>query len=324
MKTVNIHKLLFIIIFTQSALSLSEIQLRLNTINSGEHKTLSQAVLEIIKSFKIESTSVLDVIKVTSYKNDAKKIDPFMETFLLDFNGSFKLQLHDTKKEKARKSSRNIVLMIIAKVLPSDEMKSLLLRYNFDTQQKFLIVLLDELSGNLNNDVKLMLDIMWRLLIVNVQVVTNINETNGEVSLQTYFPFTKDFCGQVHPVTWNTFKNGTFLVQNEHFPQKILNLFKCTLNVAIFNAAPYMIVTNNSGVIEAEGVDGKLLMTLSEKLNFSLNFFVVSEDFRWGEVFQNKTTSGALELVSCSSKLIKKDSKVLRLFFLFYFYQLDS
>lgn len=292
MTEVKLRNLFLIFIVSQQLLASNESEIRLNGINSVvKHTAMTRAVLEIIR----ETTSALDIIKVTSHKNDVEIIDSFVENILWGLNGSLKLQFYNAR-EKAKKLCSN-VLLIVSQKISNDELEALPLQNSFIADKKFLIVLLcDENSDDLFNTVKLLLGIMWRKSVMNVQVVS---KNNDDVLLKTYFPFTKDFCGQVHPVIWNIFRNGTFLQRHrEHFPRKDANLFRCALKVAIFSAAPYMILANNSGTIGVGGIDGTLLMTLSEKLNFSTEFLVVSEDFRWGEIFQNRSASGATELVS--------------------------
>lgn len=140
-----------------------------------------------------------------------------------------------------------------------------------------------------------MLDITWRNFITNVHVVTI--ESSEDVTLHTYFPYTKDFCGQVRPMIWNIYRDGKFIMQRDNFPRKDENFFGCPLIVAIFDAAPYMIIHNESETIDVSGVDGNALKTISCKLNFSVNVTVISEDLRWGELYDNNTATGASELV---------------------------
>lgn len=335
----------FISVLIQSAsLSSADKNTMLNVItseDSGEHQSLSQAVIEIIRSLDGDTPSaMISIIKVTSQDarvadasadvtrvdGNARYIDPFTETIVRNINGLFEFLIRDydggaNEEEAESKTSSTLkrtqhhalVILSLSQTLSSWEIEDFLMSHNFESQKKLLVVvLLDETFSPLRNQqqqqqhhIKLMLDIMWRKFILNVHVVTQ--EQNGDVHLNTYFPFTKDFCGQVHPVVWNIYRSGAFVAtQSEHFPRKDENLWGCSLDVAVFNAPPYMTVLNKTGAIDVGGVDGNLLKTLANRMNFTINYNVVVEDLRWGEIYANNTATGAIGMVSsftqCSSE----------------------
>lgn len=295
----KISESFLLLVLIESASLSSAGKMVLNAItDSAEHRSLSQAVIEIIGSLEGDTPSATDVIKVTSHDVDVRNIDPFTETIVRSINGVLEFHIRDYDGKKAMPRTRHNAVLIVSKIMPIRRMEKILLSWSFESfeRQKLLIVCLDEAFSPL----KLMLDIMWRKFILNVHVV--LLERNGDVSLNTYFPFTKDFCGQVHPVVWNIYRNSTFMLHREHFPRKNENLFRCALDVAIFDAAPYMIIRNESGAVDVDGVDGKLLKTLSNELNFTINYIIVSEDFRGGEIYANQTASGASELVRNNSE----------------------
>ncbi|CRL04606.1 CLUMA_CG017674, isoform A [Clunio marinus] len=255
---------------TRSASLSSHEKLSIYTSNeSAVLQELSQAVTKIVKSLEGDKPSATHIIKVTTHKADAKSIDPFIETIATTAN----------------------VLLIVSKIMSNRKMEKILLSCSGTSQQKFLIVLLKPFG----NSIKLMLDIMWRKFILNVHVVTL--EANGDVALYTYFPFTKDFCGQVHPVVWNIYRNGAFVTQREHFPRKDKNFFRCTLDVAVFNVPPFTLFINESTNFDVSGVDGNLIKVLSVELNFTINWIIVSDDLRWGEIYANYSSTGATNLV---------------------------
>jgi hypothetical protein len=293
---------LLLIVLIESASLSSADKMMLNVITeTAEHQSLSQAVTEIIGSLDIgdiTSATKLNVIKVTSHEVDAKKIDLFTDTIVRSINGLFEIHVREYDESKDFKRTRHDALLIVSRTMTIREMEKFLLPFSFASHKKLLIVLLDKTASPsaAANNIKLMLDIMWRKFILNVHVVTP--EGNGDVSLNTYFPFTKDFCGQVHPEVWNIYRNGAFLMEREHFPRKNNNFFQCALTVAVYNAVPYLIVLNRSGSIDVDGVDGNLLKQLSKELNFTINYVVVSDDVRWGEIHANRSATGTMELVS--------------------------
>lgn len=299
MKLKNSTVFILLAVLMQSASSLSSAgKINFNVINdSAEHQSLSQAVIRVIRSLVGDRPSAMDVIKVTSHDVDAKNIDLFVETIVRNVHGLFEYRIRDYDETKV---IQNNALVVVSETISTREIEQFLVSCSFESHKKVLIVLFDKNFSPLKDHIKLMLDIMWTKFILNVNIVRSPHQRNGDVLFHTYFPFTKDFCGQVHPVVWNIYRNGAFKArQREHFPRKNENLFQCPLNVAVFHQLPYMFVLNQSGAIDVDGVDGNLLKTLSTELNFALNYIVVSEDIRWGELYDNKSATGAVELVSC-------------------------
>jgi anti-anti-sigma regulatory factor len=257
------------------------------SLSSEQHQSLSQAVLEIIGSLDEgdAASAKLSVIKVTSLEADDIVIDLFIEVIVRGFGGV--LEIHDEPTP-----TRNHALIIATSAL---SIEKFLRSFRFDPQNKLIVTIVA--SSPSAAAVKRMLDVMWRKFILNVHVVTR--EGNGDVALSTYFPFGEDFCGQVHPVVWNIYRKGAFVEQRDHFPRKTDDFHRCQLSVAVFNAAPYMVLNGS----DVEGVDGNVLKTLARELNFSINYVYVSDDERWGEIHANRSATGALELVSCDDKL---------------------
>lgn len=255
-----------------------------------EYRSLSLAVLEIIRSLSDEA-SVLSIIKVTSQDVDAEKIDLFTETIAKGVDCLLELHTRDCDETTTMKQN---ALLVFANGMKIWEIEKFLLSLKFESHGKLLIVVLNKVSSD--SSIKLMLDIMWLKFTLNVHVLTIA--LNDDVHLNTFFPYAKDWCGQVHPVVWNVYRNETFIMQREHFPQKNVNLYQCSLRVAVFNAPPYMLVfLSENGTIDVDGADGNMLETLAEQLNFVINYTIVSEDVRWGELYANQSATGAMAIV---------------------------
>lgn len=261
--------------------------------DSPRHQKLSEAVVEIVRTLESDKPSVTLITK------SASGVDPFTETISRRLNGEIPIQIYSSIR------TWNGVLLIVLNGTAIYEVESVLVPLNITSQEKVLIVLEDIESVPSESAIKLILETMWQKFVLNVVVLLDRNDE--EVHLYTFFPFTKDFCGQVHPVLWNIFKNNAFAEKREHFPSKTKDFSQCELSVAVFNAPPYMVLSNQSGTIDVEGVDGNILKTLASKLNFLLKFSIISEDLRWGEIkdskLANKTqtnqnVSGALGMVS--------------------------
>lgn len=265
----------------------------LDVVDIPEHQKSSEAVVEIIRSLESGKPSVTLITK------SASQVDRFTEIISRRLNGDIPIQIYS----KIR--TWNGVLLIVLNETSISEVENILLPLNITSQEKVLVVFEESDLATPVAVIKLILEIMWRKFVVNVQVI--IHRNDDDVHLYTFFPFTNGFCGQVNPVLWNIFRSKSFEKQRDHFPSKTKDFVKCELSVAVFNAPPYMVLSNQSGTIEVEGVDGNILKTLATKFNFRMRFSVVSEDLRWGEIKDSKLVndtqtsllvSGALGLVS--------------------------
>jgi len=243
-----------------------------------DYEILLQAVAAII-----EDAVDVDVIQVTTTSSQS-------ELFAATVVENSKLKLYSNSTDHHHLPVADYTLIIIEK---DYEFAAFMAMNNFASHQKVIVVMLGRKSRRL---VDCLMNAMWTKFVLNVQVIT---ESNQRALIYTYFPFRDDSCGQVNAVLWNIYRNGSFLLDIEQFPRKTDNFFRCPLKVAIFNAPPYMILTNSSGKLQMTGVDGELLKVLAEKLNFSIQHTIVSEELRWGQfITSNGSATGALGLVS--------------------------
>lgn len=252
-----------------------------------KHQQMSAAVIEIIQSLKsVKSVSLITSKNYDFVENIAKKLDENA----IEINGT-------------NRNWRGLSLIVLDEI-SFEEIDESFLSSIIKPQENVIVVFENDESSTSRLAVKKILEIFWRMFVLNIQVLVS---NNGEIHLLTFFPFTEGFCNEVQPVLWNIFENSAFRWEREHFPSKAQNFFKCELSAAIFSAPPYMILKSESGNVEIDGgVDGNILETLAAKLNFSLKFFIVSEDLRWGEIIgdnldknelTNLTVTGAIGMV---------------------------
>lgn len=91
-------------------------------------------------------------------------------------------------------------------------------------------------------------------------------------AMVTFFPFTERHCEYVEPVIVNYFNNTGFKYNLNAFENKIKNLHKCNIHVAVTDYHPYMFVTRTTdGQYHLDGIEGLLLNELSRQMNFTLN-----------------------------------------------------
>jgi hypothetical protein len=154
----------------------------------------------------------------------------------------------------------------------------------------YLIVLL---KGDIS-DAGEIFKVLWEFKIYNVNLIFDKNSTILSV---TFMPFNAENCNDTSPVVINEFKDGKFINGIENiFPAKMRNLHKCEVRVATSNDnSPYVIVKHNhKGVRLLSGRDISLMTTLSERLNFSINYTYVGIE---GFLFENGSANGGLKIL---------------------------
>lgn len=125
------------------------------------------------------------------------------------------------------------------------------------------------------NEIIEIFNILWHANLYNVNVLQN------DMTVLTFFPFRKNYCNNVKPVTINRFSNGNFTNSTSNFfPDKLKNLKGCPINIAAAsNAQPYLFADKlENGSYNLYGRDITLLNTLADALNFKTQFTYVGED----------------------------------------------
>ncbi|KAJ6649708.1 hypothetical protein Bhyg_04947 [Pseudolycoriella hygida] len=135
----------------------------------------------------------------------------------------------------------------------------------------YYTVVLTEVYRDQYNIISKILNDCWSIYVTNVIIVTSLgSEFNSRSAIYTYFPYTVYHCEMVAPVILNYFMDNTFLYDIDHFPDKIRNMYNCPLTIVTQNVTPFMILykNENGGNYRTDGIDGKTLRALSQKLNF--------------------------------------------------------
>lgn len=167
----------------------------------------------------------------------------------------------------------------------------------FHLQGKFLIVFTNHQENAFKHVERICLD-LWNKVIINVHVLIKTLQVD-EARLYTFFPYNKKSCGEAHPILWKTFKHGKFHNKRKLFPHNLVTFKNCPLNVATFDALPFMrIKKSTDGKISYDGLDGMLMQTLADKIHFSINLtYIDDSDVQWGEILPNGSSTGAMKMV---------------------------
>ncbi|XP_062539197.1 uncharacterized protein LOC134207506 [Armigeres subalbatus] len=168
-------------------------------------------------------------------------------------------------------------------------------QYNF--AGKFvIIVLIEGREAKEASVAERILQLMWQYYVVNVDVLFGCPQ---EVRMYTYFPFNPGSCEKVKSETWNTFRDGRFLLPRSHFPPKLYNFHGCPLTAAVYTYSAFMRLQHGPGetIAGLDGVDAVVLRYMSKKLNASIVPREVPNGLRFGLIFENGTSTGAMKMV---------------------------
>lgn len=139
----------------------------------------------------------------------------------------------------------------------------------FDFSGYYLILLADFSSNRLDAVARIFRD-CWSLHITNTNVLV-LNDDESDAAIYTYFPFKPTRCDNIMPVLIEGYANRNHKMSNDYFVDKFRNFYGCPLFVATTIHPPYtMVLKNDSGRYELEGIEANLLNSLARLMNISL------------------------------------------------------
>lgn len=257
---------------------------------------LSAAVSGIIQSFFTQHTHTVFLIKSSSLENNQHLTDIINEV-LYRMNSEMSVMLEDSDDMTVKWRRRyNIIFVDSYEAFKSVYQK--MTPYKFDYSGYYLIVL-TEYSTKQYKIMKLILEDLWKIQITNSNIAVETRFNNSDVHFYTFFPFSELYCEKVLPVIATTYRNQIF-THDVFYPKKFENLHNCTIKVATFNTAPFMMleteVDGRSSI--TNGVEGNFINMLSELMKFNVEVLVPENDTRWGILKLGEEATGATGLVS--------------------------
>lgn len=140
------------------------------------------------------------------------------------------------------------------------------------------------------------LNICWSFYMVNVVVVIYLQ---GHPRVYSYNPYLPGECGQSKMVEMGVCTNNSLVNNTYLYPPKSLNMNGCQVRVTAVPRETYVTIINEpNGQMAMEGIEGNLMTSLSELLNFTIVVILASEKERWG-IQTGSTWSGVMgDLVS--------------------------
>ncbi|XP_055905567.1 uncharacterized protein LOC129941047 [Eupeodes corollae] len=152
----------------------------------------------------------------------------------------------------------------------------------------YLLIILPKDIPDIWLVLKAMFDVFWNISVINVNALTE--SRNGTITLYTYFPFKEQRCKDSSPEVINRYINGTFEFKTPNFPEKVSNFWNCPINVVTYPCPPYTFIEED----QIKGYDGLVLEQLANLLNFSVKVILIEP----GDIFENKTFTGAFQMLN--------------------------
>lgn len=192
-----------------------------------------------------------------------------------------------SKLHISKKRQRNFSIFLLNSLESFEIIHSKILPNRFKLDGYFVFVYLEGLFEGHHR----VFEMMWEIGCSNV--ISIFVGESGDVEVQTFMPFQEGKCFDTSPVVINNFKDGKFS-SAEFFPQKLFNLHKCQVRVSTSNnSEPFVFVeSSKNGSTRLSGRDIDLVTSLSEALNFQINFAYHGIE---GYFYANGTAEGTLQ-----------------------------
>lgn len=252
---------------------------------------LTVAVSEIIGEFYVADTNTVNLFQAASNTEaEQTHYDMINEILhrMIGMDISVRLDHKNLARKVNKKRFHNVVFvdsyeafMKFFKNLSTD-------MFEF---QGFYIIVLTTYRYDQYSVMSDMFEYLWSLYITHVNVIWKPSQNDNEAFMYTYFPFTNFYCGKSYPVQLNQYSFGRWMSTGKKiFPAKTANLHACPLTAAVVQTGPFMkVVKKENNTVKLDGIDGTVLNTVSELMNFTLKIITSSEQ---GGFLKNGTTTG--------------------------------
>lgn len=146
------------------------------------------------------------------------------------------------------------------------------------------------------------LQLCWTRYITNVILLI---QHDNVTSIYTYFPFSPEYCERVEPVCWEEVlqdPSGGLYFRHGHdlFPDKLQNLFGCTLTLCPFQNSVYSIVSQNPNYpydYLYSGIEASIFKEMARRMNFTLALKLMTGHPLLGSLEPNGSFTGIFGMV---------------------------
>ncbi|CAO1310415.1 unnamed protein product [Diamesa serratosioi] len=265
-----------------------------NLFQLSYHNSItSQAVGDFILNVYLNDTPTVNICSAPINDNQKLVMDDIINEIIMQSESVFQIEEYSFLNASNEKRFHNVIL--IGNYASFRHIYNCLLADNFVYQGYFLFVLVDYYHEQYVEMAQVLED-LWQIYIVNVNILMR-TPLNNILDMFTYYPFTPTYCGKVYPVLINQFINSQFQNAGNYFVDTVKNFHQCTLSVATFNIIPLMMVEITEQTFKLTGIDGYVLQAIAKQLNFTIELVYVTDDVKWGIVYSNGSSTGAIQKV---------------------------
>ncbi|KAF5289204.1 hypothetical protein FQR65_LT00090 [Abscondita terminalis] len=164
---------------------------------------------------------------------------------------------------------------------------------NWNSQARFLII-----SSNTFEEPKiaatLLIEEIWNHHILNAVVLLNNSKNKTLFSAYSWIPYSKSLCTikNNEVIEIDQCDSGKFNVGRNWYQNKVPhNLNGCVLRAQPVIWPPYVLSPTNNTFLD--GVEIKLLNTMAEEANFTINYIVTNATQNWGWIGNNGSALGS-------------------------------
>jgi len=267
------------------------------TVRDIEYEwSIKEAILKIFRDYFGESTVVVNFVMSFDGLGSKFAADQLIGELVKDINGNFSIIIEtvDDIKEHWRRKKEFCVFFVdshgsFERIF--DKITSEL----FSFTGYFVITYMNPDSVH-ESEIQKIFQNLWTKDITNAVVLC---PENNDTHIHTYFPYSEDYCEEVHQTLWNIYRtNAGLLYPNRSiFPDKLKNFYGCEFTVATYENPPFMTtIKNSSNNLVPFGLDGILLWALQESLNFTTKRIYVHKK-SWKNNTNEYLTAKALMMV---------------------------
>ena len=263
----------------------------LEVSNYREKTFFTEAAIVVAKKFYAEKFPTVPTVNIIYSENYPEWNDiggSFLKNLSENLTAAIRLEtISYIKLIKNRRRFANILL--ITNLVDFFELFKKVTHENFRASGCILLLMLEM---KIEDSDKIFL-LFWRRKFFNVNLM--FRKKSEAILVETFLPYNLRKCDDSTPVIINEFKDRMFVNGTEDFfPEKTKNLQNCPLKIAISEVAEPFIKTKllPNGSYSAHGVDIDLISTLSESLNFKLNFSHIAPT---GYLNENGSSSGSFK-----------------------------
>jgi hypothetical protein len=230
------------------------------SVESTKPSTLSVAVEQSLAFFEHNGLTKVHIMRSQ---------DSASELLLPSSRISFTI-----KNFKRNSSSRGKVLSAIIIIDSKRDFKALNIKGESFNHDGFFVVVL---RGGNRDDMKLIFKAFWGIYIYNVNII--FEDSDGQVSMLTFLPFTEHSCSDVTPIEINKFDEALGWLEPVAFPQKLHDFHQCPIKI---------------GEFKTYGFEVELLREVAGYLNFSID---KAKETSIGVLHENGTATGLYGLL---------------------------